>query len=508
MAVLVEHRHRHAEARGLDLASPHRLRRHSQHETGDEIGAAGNGGEVKVGLDRAIYEVEARGRQRRAGGGEGAQRGEPMTMAGVIALLVEGIQVLGRGTEMGHALGVGEFEQHAARGMEGRAVVEQQRRLRGQRAHQPVPHHPSEGGEMEDAVTRLDVAMKPVFLDVLQQRAARAMDDAFGGAGGAAGIKDGDRMVEGQALEGDGLRLEGRQRLVPAHGPGEACEIGMLGGIGHDQGVRHRGQTGKNAAQLLQPVEGPTAVVMAIGGDQHLGGDLAETVQHARNAEIRAGRTPHRADRGGGQHGDDRLRQVGQVADDTVAHPHPPAAQQPHQPADVLVKLGVGERALHQVLAAETDGEAAVAPPQQVLGEIEPGVGKEAGAGHAVAIDQYTIPTGLGDDPALVPDLRPEGRRVGDRPSVEGPIVGEHLTPALRHPRGKGGEVGTSDTLGRRGPQRRRHGMGLVHRYLPCSPGFPAGLSGHLDTPPPLAQTRSSRLASLSPSCPRAAAIV
>ena len=48
----------------------------------------------------------------------------------------------------------GEVEQDVAVGMERRAVIEQQRRARGQRRDQPVPHHPAAGGEVEHAGRR------------------------------------------------------------------------------------------------------------------------------------------------------------------------------------------------------------------------------------------------------------------------------------------------------------------------------------------------------------------
>ena len=108
-----------------------------------------------------------------------------------------------RGAEIGHPLGVGKVEQHIAVRVEGRAVIEQQRRAGREAGHQPVPHHPAAGGEIEHAVALADAAMQPMLLEMLEQRAARRMHDAFRHAGRAGGEQDVERMREGQPLEGE-----------------------------------------------------------------------------------------------------------------------------------------------------------------------------------------------------------------------------------------------------------------------------------------------------------------
>ena len=100
-----------------------------------------------------------------------------------------------RGAEIGHLLGVGEVEQDVAVGVEGRAVVEQQRRAGGQAGNQPVPHHPAAGGEIEQAVAVLEAAMELLLLEVLEQRAAGRMHDAFRDAGRARREQDVERVA-------------------------------------------------------------------------------------------------------------------------------------------------------------------------------------------------------------------------------------------------------------------------------------------------------------------------
>src|SRR3546814_8966930 len=67
----------------------------------------------------------------------------------------------------------------------------------------------------------------------------------------------------------------------------------------------------------------------------------------------------------------------------------------------------MGEAALHLVLAPEHDGIRAVvgvlgAPAQQVLGEVQPGIGKEAGTRHLVGIHHRAPALGVGDDAAEI----------------------------------------------------------------------------------------------------------
>jgi len=62
-------------------------------------------------------------------------------------------------------------------------------------------HHPAAGREVEQAVAGLQVGVQPVFLQVLQQRAARAVDDALRDAGRPARVQHVQRLVEWQGLE-------------------------------------------------------------------------------------------------------------------------------------------------------------------------------------------------------------------------------------------------------------------------------------------------------------------
>ena len=200
-ARLVEHIDRHAEARPLDLAAPDGLRRYAEHEAGDDVGAAGNRGEVDIRLDRLVDEIEILRRQRRTRRGHHSQSRQIVAVARAKTRLAHCIDELRRRAEDRHPLVLRIIEERAPFWMEGRAVVEEKRRARCEAGGEPVPHHPAAGGEVEEPVFGRERAMQPVLFQMLEQRAAGAMHDAFRSARRAGGEEDIERMVEGQPLE-------------------------------------------------------------------------------------------------------------------------------------------------------------------------------------------------------------------------------------------------------------------------------------------------------------------
>ena len=99
------------------------------------------------------------------------------------------------------------------------------------------------------------------------------------------------------------------------------------------------GQTGHDLRDLGAPVDVPVAEAVATDSEQHLGLDLAETGEDAADTELRRAGRPHRAETGGGDERDDRLRRIGQVADDTVAGPHPERLQSRADAGDSVAEL-------------------------------------------------------------------------------------------------------------------------------------------------------------------------
>ena len=122
------------------------------------------------------------------------------------------VDELCRRTEECRAGAIGKIEQTIAVGMERRSVVQHERRAGGERTDQPVPHHPTARREIEHAITGLDIAVQLMFLQMLQQCPAGAVDNAFRNAGRAGGIQDVKRLREWKLREGAGVI---RMRLEP-----------------------------------------------------------------------------------------------------------------------------------------------------------------------------------------------------------------------------------------------------------------------------------------------------
>ena len=488
-SVVAEDLDRHAQPARLQLALPDRKRRVAEREARDDVGAARDRGELHVRLHVAVDVVEALVGERRAGRHHQPQAGEIVGLPRLHAGLLDRREVFRRGSEDRHAFPLAEVPQDRGRRVRRVALVEQQRRAERQGRDLPVPHHPAAGRDIEHAVAGLQVAMQAVLLQVLQQRPAVAVDDALRRARRAGRIHDEERMIEGHLGEGDAIRRRVRGGLAPGHGVRQGREIRRLLDIRHDRDRLDARQVGEHVRDARPAVEGLAAVEVAVGADQRLRFDLAETVEHPARAEIgRAGR-PHRAQARGRQHGGHRLGQVGQEPRDAVAPAHPLRLEPDTQGRHRVVEFREGHRAARAVLAPAHDGLATVAAAQQVLRVVEPRPGEPPRAGHRVAVFQDRVPGRRGDDAAELPEQRPEPLAILDRPAPQGVVVAE-VAPAL--PRGQMAEAGHGrgrGAAGIGGPENVVHGRfrprgddtlkdrGVVAhvRHAPEPGGRPAG---------------------------------
>ena len=172
------------------------------------------------------------------------------------------------------------------------------------------------------------------------------------------------------------------------HGVGDLADGRRGIQVGNDDRLQQRRHLRHYLGVLRQAVDRLAVVPVAIDADQHLGLDLAEAVEHALDAEIRRGRRPDGAERGGRQHGDQRFRQVGQVAGDAVALADPGGDQELLEAGDLGVEFDARHPPPDPVLTPKHQGVAVIAPLQQVFGVVQPGFRKPAGAGHFVAVDE------------------------------------------------------------------------------------------------------------------------
>ncbi len=304
--------------------------------------------------------------------------------------------------------------------------------------------------------------MQLVFLEVLQQRAAGAVHDALGHAGGTRGEHDEQRMVERQALERQLRRLERRHEVMHIDRTGDASEVRVAARVWNDHGMAHRRQERHHLRHARHHVDRLAAIEVAVGRDQHLRFYLAETVEYALRSEVgRAGR-PGRAQAGGCQHRDDRTGDVRHVARDAVAHAHARCAQRLLQPGHLVVQLREGDRAAHLALATKDDRDGLVRAAQQVLGVVEPRFREPARAGHPVGVLEHDINAALGDHVAEIPDRAPELLGVLHRPAVQRSLVMAVNPPGARDLAHEPLEVRARDALGGGGPGgqgRVVHGM-------------------------------------------------
>ena len=127
-----------------------------------------------------------------------------------------------------------------------------------------------------------------MLLEVLQQGAASAMDDALGHPGGAAGIQNVERLGKGQGGE---RRAAGRLAdVVPVSGRYNGFEIrytGVNAAVRHHDQLLQAAQLRQDFRQLAAHVQLLAGVAIAAAGNQHPRLDLAEAVDHALRTKVR-----------------------------------------------------------------------------------------------------------------------------------------------------------------------------------------------------------------------------
>jgi len=286
-----------------------------------------------------------------------------------------------------------------------------------------------------------------------------AVHDRLGVAGGARGIDDPERVLEGHRHR-RGRRAGEFGPVVPALGEAEEA--------GHHQPVLKAGQAARDALDLGAAVDRLAGQRVAVLRDQYLGFDLAEAVQHRRRPHVGRGLRPDRAEAGDGEKGDHRFQRVGQDRHHAIPLPD---AQRP-EAAGLACHLG-GKLAPAQHPAAECLGAAdqrrRVGPTggvaEHLRGEVAARAGEPFGARHGAAAEHGGVPGDV--KPRELDDRRPEGVEIADRPAPQGVVVGEIESLFVCQPADEIGHPGCRRALGRRGPE---DGSCLGHAVLPDRP--------------------------------------
>ncbi len=276
-------------------------------------------------------------------------------------------------------------------------------------------------------------------------------------------------MVEGQPLE---CRLQfgaSGDRLGPeirAMAPGAQLLDDLCSPADErdDDDAAEPPQQSGHLEDLCPVVDRLAVVEIAVGDDQHLGIRLPQAVDDPLHAEIGRARGPHRADRGCGQHADHGFRRIGHHRGDAIADPDAGLPQLGLGAGDTGAQLAPAQLRLQPILAPEDDGVVIRRPAaQRVLGVVDPRRRKEAGARHPLGIDQERRLALVADDAGKVPQLRPELRRLLDRPAIKVIVAEAHPAEAPRHRIGKARKRQLRDRRRVGRPDRPLHVAYLPH---------------------------------------------
>ena len=197
---------------------------------------------------------------------------------------------------------------------------------------------------------------------MLEKHSTGAVNDALRWPGGARGVEDEGRLVEGELREGRQIGSD-RGELLPPQRRGIA---GFYPGA--DLVDRHHGSEvgdGVDGGAGRWPDEVDRAVVaVSVDRDEHRWFDLAEAVDHAGRAEVRRARRPNCTGGGGGQHRDQSFETVGNKSGDAVAGGDSEGQQPRLGSSDQTVEFAPGGVVADARLVDGDDRHGVVAPAQ------------------------------------------------------------------------------------------------------------------------------------------------
>ncbi|MNF71610.1 hypothetical protein D3C84_535630 [compost metagenome] len=125
-----------------------------------------------------------------------------------------------------------------------------------------------------------------MFLEVLQQRAAVTMNDAFGNTGRPGGKQDKQRMIKGHLSECDvGCRV-GLDKVGETDSADNVGDIRYVLHIRHDYGTQEARQSSRYFGIFRQAIDAFAVVPIAVYAQQQLGLDLPETVEYSLHTEV------------------------------------------------------------------------------------------------------------------------------------------------------------------------------------------------------------------------------
>ena len=286
------------------------------------------------------------------------------------------------------------------------------------------------------------VAATDVVVQVAQHHhhedhAAVRVHDGLGQPRGAAGIDHPQRVVERQPhrLEGRGFCIIPGCSACPVSGTSyRSCSLQIAL---HDQ-VRDARQRRAQLLHHVQPINVAPRPGDAVAGDQHLGLDLFEAIQHGVRAHVGRAHAPHRADAGRGQKGDHGLGNVGQVGRHAVARLHALCLQVQRERGDLALQLGPGEFAHFAFFVLADDGRqprrvGRLHVTQHLVRVVGLRTGKPHRARHHV-VRQHRRVRRRRLDLVVVPDAFPERVEVGGGPAPQVVVAVERKAARVAQP--------------------------------------------------------------------------
>ncbi len=293
-------------------------------------------------------------------------------------------------------------------------------------------------------------------LEQLQQDAAVAVHDRLRACSRPRREEHEQRVVERDGLEGE-RQARIAEQLVPAEG----VRHDVLA-VGHVHDVPQRGECGSDGGHLGAAVDSAVAVAVAADGQEHRRLELRQPVDHATGPELGRTARPDRTEarRGGERH--ERLRDVRQVGRDPVARPDAEAREPGTRPRDLRAELRKGQVDRPARLRARDDGDVlgVLLIAQQVLGEVQARTREPARTRHRLGGEDRAVRR-VGLHLEEVPDRRPEGGQVGDRPPLQLVVAGEDEAPLVFEPGEVAADLRRLTDVRRRRPEdagaRQRH---------------------------------------------------
>ncbi len=301
-----------------------------------------------------------------------------------------------RGVQDGHAQPFHHGPHPPRLGVQGVPFVQHRGGARHERPvhHVAVPGDPAGFGRAPEDVRGLYVEHPAHGAVHPHHVAAVGVHVALGLARGAGCVQQEQRVGAVHDLGERLVMLAAHRVVVPYVAPLGHGRF-HVGAVHHHHVAHPGGQVRRQGAHRLVgdglQRDDPAVAVEAVDGDDDGRAGVLHAVAQRAGGKAAEHRGMHRADLGGGQHGEHRFRQGRHVDDHPVALAHAQAAQRVGQAVHLTVQLVVGEAARIARFAFPDQGQAVLdagldVPVQRVVHDVAARAGEPAVEGGVAAV--------------------------------------------------------------------------------------------------------------------------